>query len=409
MRESVAEPHAAATGSRENAISASSRSPAAPESIASRASPTPSPRSRASPPAAIAPAALSSTASRFPPSRAREDAANRLGVVGRIAAAELLGSAALDAQVERIDLTAPHLSVRDLADEVRACGRKLVHAGRTVDDERALGAETGEHVRDRRHELRRVHADDLRPRAGRVRQRPEHVEDRPRCEVAANRRRVPHRRMMRRGEQEAEAELVDRARDRLRRQLEVEAERLEHVSRAGGRGDGAVPVLRDPGARGCGDERGRGRDVERPGAVASGPGRVHEIGARGPDDEHVLAHRLGATGDLVGGLALDPQRDEKRSDLRGRRLAGHDRVHHVARVLLAQVAPVHQLGDGALDHAASRKLRISCGPIGVSTDSGWNWTPCTGSSRWRTAMISPSAAVAATSSSSGTLVAASEW
>ena len=77
--------------------------------------------------------------------------------------------------------------------------------------------------------------------------------------------------------------------------------------------------------------------------------------------------------------------------------------------VLAQVAPVHQLGDGALDHAASRKFRISCGPRGVSTDSGWNWTPWTGSSRWRTAMISPSSAVAATSSTSGTRVAASEW
>ena len=33
-------------------------------------------------------------------------------------------------------------------------------------------------------------------------------------------------------------------------------------------------------------------------------------------------------------------------------------------------------------------------PCGVSTDSGWNWTPSTGSSRWRTAITSPSGAVA---------------
>ena len=31
--------------------------------------------------------------------------------------------------------------------------------------------------------------------------------------------------------------------------------------------------------------------------------------------------------------------------------------------------------------APSRKLRASSGPTGVSTDSGWNWTPSTGSSR----------------------------
>ena len=29
-------------------------------------------------------------------------------------------------------------------------------------------------------------------------------------------------------------------------------------------------------------------------------------------------------------------------------------------------------------------------PPGVSTDSGWNWTPSAGSSRWRTAITMPS-------------------
>ena len=48
-------------------------------------------------------------------------------------------------------------------------------------------------------------------------------------------------------------------------------------------------------------------------------------------------------------------------------------------------------------------------PSGVSTDSGWNCTPSSGSSRWRTAITSPSAAVAETSNTSGTVVAASEW
>src|SRR5439155_4215830 len=61
--ESVAELHAVTAGSRENALRASSRSPAAPESIASRARPTPSAMSLARPPAAIAPAAFRSTAS----------------------------------------------------------------------------------------------------------------------------------------------------------------------------------------------------------------------------------------------------------------------------------------------------------------------------------------------------------
>ena len=57
----------------------------------------------------------------------------------------------------------------------------------------------------------------------------------------------------------------------------------------------------------------------------------------------------------------------------------------------------------------SRKFFASSGPTGVSTDSGWNCTPSTRSSRWRTAITSPSAAVAETSRQSGTDVAASEW
>ena len=38
-------------------------------------------------------------------------------------------------------------------------------------------------------------------------------------------------------------------------------------------------------------------------------------------------------------------------------------------------------------------MRAIVFPSGVSTDSGWNWTPSSGSSRCRTAMISPSGAV----------------
>jgi hypothetical protein len=104
-----------------------------------------------------------------------------------------------------------------------------------VDDERAARTELREYLRDRPHERRRVDADHLSPRTGRVRQRPEHVEDRPRRELAAHRRRVPHRGVVRRREEEAEAELVDRALDPRGRQLELEPERLEHVGRPRGR------------------------------------------------------------------------------------------------------------------------------------------------------------------------------
>src|SRR5205814_1090682 len=156
--------------------------------------------------------------------------------------------------------------------------------------------------------------------------------------------------------------------------------------------------------------RGGGGDVERMHAVAAGAGRVDEIFAPRDDGEHVLAHRLRAACDLVRGLAFVAQRDEEARDLLVRRVAAHDLVHRPARLGAGEVVTVAQPDDGVVDHSRpSRKLRASAGPSGVSTDSGWNWTPTIGSVRWRTAITSPSSAYAVGSSSSGMRVAASEW
>ena len=59
--------------------------------------------------------------------------------------------------------------------------------------------------------------------------------------------------------------------------------------------------------------------------------------------------------------------------------------------------------------ASPGSSRSAAGPRGVSTDSGWNWTPCTERSRWRTPITSPSVVRAVTSSAAGTSSAASEW
>ena len=142
---------------------------------------------------------------------AGEDRADHGCVLRGRAAAQLLRRAAGDAEVGGSISRSIHAAVDDLADEVRAGGRELVDPVRAVDDERAMGAEPGEHLGDRPHERRVVDADDLRPRAGRVRQRAEHVEDRPRRELLAHRSSVPEGRVVRRREQEAEPELVDRA------------------------------------------------------------------------------------------------------------------------------------------------------------------------------------------------------
>src|SRR5205085_6652026 len=98
-------------------------------------------------------------------------------------------------------------------------------------------------------------------------------------------------------------------------------------------------------------------------------------------------------------------------DLGRGRLAAHDLVHHLARLFAREVVAVEEPRERLLHRhrAPSRKLRASSGPTGVSTDSGWNWTPSSGSSRWRTAITSPSTQLAETSRQSGTCVAASEW
>jgi hypothetical protein len=90
----------------------------------------------------------------------------------------------------------------------------------------------------------------------------------------------------------------------------------------------------------CSNERSRRRDVERSSAVAAGAGSVDEVVALGPHREHVIAHRLGATRDLVRGLALESQRDEEAADLRRGRLSTHDLIHHLAGVVAAEVVAV---------------------------------------------------------------------
>src|SRR5262245_19184785 len=167
-------------------------------------------------------------------------------------------------------------------------------------------------------------------------------------------------------------------------------------------------MFRYAGARGCRDERGGRRDVDRPRAVAARTGSIDEVVPSGADRDGALAHRLGEAGDLLDGLASRPQRDEKSSDLRGRCLAVHDLAHDGARLGERQPSSVEGLCDRCLNHACRKFLAISH-PSGVSTDSGWNCTPSTGKSRWRTAMTSPSSAVADTSSTLGVSSATSEW
>jgi hypothetical protein len=63
----------------------------------------------------------------------------------------------------------------------------------------------------------------------------------------------------------------------------------------------------------------------------------------------------------------------------------------------------------SLGNRQPRKFASSCLPSSVRTDSGWNWTPSAGRSRWRRPMITPPP-LADTSKQSGTSSSTtSEW
>ena len=95
----------------------------------------------------------------------------------------------------------------------------------------------------------------------------------------------------------------------------------------------------------------------------------------------VRAGGPGHARDLLDRFALDPQGDDEAGDLGRRGVAGHDRLHRLGCLRLGQRLAADDLSDRGDHPARSRKLRSSCRPSGVSTDSGWNWTPKHGRSR----------------------------
>ncbi len=136
------------------------------------------------------------------------------------------------------------------------------------------------------------------------------------------------------------------------------------------------------------------------------------------DADRQLAHRVRQPGELVDRLALGAQRDQKPGDLRRRHRAAHDLGEYRRGLGGAQVAPagdrVERLGDqlvGLLAHAVSppRKFASRAIPSSVSTDSGWNWTPSAGSSRWRMPISTPSPRALTSRQSGRSSATISEW
>src|SRR5262249_47938180 len=111
-----------------------------------------------------------------------------------------------------------------------------------------------------------------------------------------------------------------------------------------------------------------------------------------------------------------------RGDLGRCGAAREDRLHDGGHLVLDEIAALGEPGDGAVRRHArhapweppgrrSRKLPSSRFPSRVRIDSGWNCTPSTNTSRWRTPMISPSSVQALRTSAAGSVIGSmtSEW
>ena len=99
------------------------------------------------------------------------------------------------------------------------------------------------------------------------------------------------------------------------RQVDDDAEGLQHVGGPGRRRRGAVAVLGDRHPRGGGDDGGHRGDVDRVRAVAAG---ADDVDARAVEAHRRrdLEHRGGHAGHLLGRLALRPERHDEAGDLR---------------------------------------------------------------------------------------------
>ena len=162
-----------------------------------------------------------------------------------------------------------------------AGGGQLVDSIRPMHDKGPLGSQRRQRAAHQQHLAGRQHADHLRPRAGRVGQRPAEVEDGPKSQRAAQRPHSLHGRVIERRKEEHESGLAQALDGQLRAQIDGHAQRLQHVGRAAARGDGAVAVLGHFGSRGRGHQRRAGGDVEGQRSPAAGADHVHQL-ARAP-------------------------------------------------------------------------------------------------------------------------------
>ena len=150
-----------------------------------------------------------------------------------------------------------------------------------------------------------------------------------------------------------------------------------------------LPCLATAQPAAGGDQRRRGRDVEGRGAAA-GAGGVDQVRAAAgrPAPPASASSAPGRPARARSPPWPAARSGRRRSAPRSARpsmiSASTAEAWSAVRWSPAQTASIARvtmsLGIGS---ASPRKFRSRCFPCGVSTDSGWNWTPSAGSSRWR--------------------------
>ena len=210
---------------------------------------TPSLRSLALPATIRAAAALSSGNVAIGARLAVEHRLQRHRIGIGVAAFQRIAADAAKTGVLRRHLEAADIAVLECCDKGRAGEGDLVEPVRAVHHPDRLRAEVLQDLRQRLHPLPREHADHLPLDAGRIGERTEQVEDRSRRELGPGRTDILHRGMMRGREHEADAGFLDAAADLLGPQIDLHAERGQHVGGARARRQRAVAVLGDGDAQ----------------------------------------------------------------------------------------------------------------------------------------------------------------
>jgi hypothetical protein len=249
-----------------------------------------------------------------------------------------------------VDLVLGDLVALELAHQGGAAQADLVHAVQAVHHQHVVGAKALHHARLDADQVGVEHPHQGVGGTCRVGERAEDVEDRAHAHLAPHRGDVLHRAVVCRRVHEADAGGLDALGDLLRRQVQIDAERLDHVGRTRLRRHPASAVLGHARAGGSGDEDGGGGDVEGVGAVAAGADDVEEVVVRRLD-HHLgghLAHHRGGGGDLADGLLLDAQAGEDGGGHHRGDLAGHDLAHQRQHLVEEDLAVLDRALQGLL-------------------------------------------------------------